>query len=64
MGILSRAVRGLRDYVAEISRRYESEAEERKSMEHLHSLTDEHLRDIDITRMDISRAVRYSKEYI
>ncbi len=64
MGLLARAVRGLRDYIAESSHQHSIEAENRKAIEHLHSLTDEHLRDIGITRMDISRAVRFGKENI
>jgi uncharacterized protein YjiS (DUF1127 family) len=62
--LFARSIRGLRRYLAESSRKHSLEAENRKAIEHLHSLTDEHLRDIGITRMDISRVVRFGKDNI
>ena len=61
-GILGRALQHIRSYYAEVRRRQAQEIEIRRDIEHLYSLTDEQLRDIGITRMDISRAVRYGKE--
>jgi uncharacterized protein YjiS (DUF1127 family) len=60
----ARAIHDLRRYLAESSRRQACEAENRKAMGHLHALTDEQLRDIGISRMDISRAVRFGKDHI
>jgi uncharacterized protein YjiS (DUF1127 family) len=63
-GLLARTVRGLQHYLAESNRKQAFEAENRKSIEHLHTLSDENLRDIGITRMDISRAVRLGRDNI
>ncbi len=63
-GLFAGAIRGLRRYLAESSREHSRETEIRKAIEHLHTLTDEHLRDIGITRMDISRVVRFGKDNI
>ncbi len=60
-GILGRALRHLRSYLAEVRRSQTLENGIRRDTEHLHSLTDEQLRDIGITRMDIPRAVRFGK---
>ena len=63
-GLLARSIRGLRHYLAASSRKQALEAEILKAIKHLHTLTDEQLRDIGITRMDISRAVRLGKDNI
>lgn len=63
-GLLTCAVRALRHYVDARRRQYANEAENRKAIEHLHGLTDAQLRDLGITRMDITRAVRFGKENI
>jgi uncharacterized protein YjiS (DUF1127 family) len=60
-GILGRTLRHIRSYLAEVRRRQTLEIEIRRDTEHLYSLTDEQLRDIGITRMDIPRAVRFGK---
>lgn len=62
--LLARAFRGLRHILVESSREQVVEADNRKWIRHLHTLTDEQLRDIGITRMDISRAVRLGKDNI
>jgi len=61
-GILGRTLRQIRSYLTEVRRRQAQEIEIRRDTEHLYSLTDEQLRDIGITRMDIPRAVRFGKE--
>ena len=61
-GILGRALRHLRSYLAEVRRSQTLENEIRRDTEHLYSLTDAQLRDIGITRMDIPRAVRFGNE--
>jgi hypothetical protein len=63
-GLLKSAIYGLRHYLAESNRKHSLEAENRRATEHLHTLTDEQLRDIGITRMDISRAVRLGRDKI
>ena len=63
-GLFTRAISGLRNYLAESSRQQVLEAQIRKAIEHLHTLTDEQLRDMGITRTGISRAVRYGRENI
>ena len=63
-GLLDRVIRGLRHYLVESNRKQALEAENRKAIEHLHTVTNEQLRDIGITRMDISRAVRLGKDNI
>ena len=63
-GLFKRAIDVLRHYLAESSRKQALEAENRKAIEHLHTLTDEQLRDIGITRMDISHAVRLGRDNI
>ena len=60
-GIFGRAFHHLRSYLAEVRRRQVLENEIRRDTEHLYSLTDEQLRDIGITRMDVPRAVRFGK---
>jgi uncharacterized protein YjiS (DUF1127 family) len=60
-GILGRTLRHIRNYLAEVGRRQALEFEIRRDIEHLYSQTDEQLRDIGITRMDIPRAVRFGK---
>ena len=60
-GLLARIIHDLRHYLVASFRKQAFEAETRNSIEHLHSLTDEHLRDIGIMRMDISRAVRLGR---
>jgi uncharacterized protein YjiS (DUF1127 family) len=52
----------LHQYIAEIGQTYKREAEKRKSINHLQGMTDSHLRDLGITRLDISKVVRYGKE--
>jgi len=59
--LLARAIHDLRHYLVASLRKQAFKAETRNAIEHLHSLTDEHLRDIGITRMDISRAVRLGR---
>jgi len=60
-GILGRTLRHIRSYLTEVRCRQALEIEIRRSTEHLYSLTDEQLRDMGITRMDIPRAVRFGK---
>ena len=64
VGIFGRVLRHLRSYLAEVKRRQALENEIRRDTEHLFSLTDEQLRDIGITRMDIPRAVRFGQGYL
>jgi len=59
--LLVRFIRGLQYYLAASSRKQAIETENSKAIKHLHTLTDEQLRDIGITRMDISRAVRLGR---
>ena len=61
-GILERVLQPIRGYLAEVRCRQSQEIEIRRATEHLYSMTDEQLRDIGITRMDIPRAVRFGKE--
>lgn len=61
LGILGRTLHRIRSYLAEVRRKQEQEYVIRRDTEHLYSLTDEQLRDIGITRMDIPRAVRFGK---
>lgn len=61
-GCLAGAVRALRDYVAASFRRQARVAEDRRAIEHLQSLSDAQLRDMGITRMDISHAVKFGKQ--
>lgn len=60
-GILERSLRHIRSYLAEVRRKQAKEYVIRRDTEHLYSLTDEQLRDLGITRMDIPRAVRFGK---
>jgi uncharacterized protein YjiS (DUF1127 family) len=59
--ILGRTLRHIRIHLAEVRRRQALEIEIRRDTEQLYSLTDEQLRDIGITRLDIPRAVRFGK---
>lgn len=61
-GILERTLRHIRSYLAEVRRKQAQEYVIRRDTEHLYSLTDEQLRDIGITRMDIPHAIRFGKE--
>ena len=63
-GLFTRAISGLRNYLAESRRLQMLEAQNRKTIAHLYTLTDEQLRDMGITRMGISRAVRFGRENI
>lgn len=63
-GLFTRVIIGLRSFLAGRSAKQALEAEKSKAIEHLHGLTDEQLRDIGITRMDISRAVRLGRDNI
>ncbi len=63
-GVIARSIRALLHYLAASSHKHALEAENLKAIEHLHTLTDEQLRDIGIMRMDISRAVRLGKDNI
>ena len=63
-GLFTRVINGLRSFLAGRSDKQALETEKKKAIEHLHSLTDEQLRDIGITRMDISRAVRLGRDNI
>jgi uncharacterized protein YjiS (DUF1127 family) len=60
--LFQRAYRATHRYVAEKQRRYALEREIDQAIEHLHRLTDDQLRDMGITRMDIEHAVRHGKD--
>ena len=60
-GILGRTLRHIHSYLAEVRRKQAQEYVIRRDTEHLYSLTDDQLRDIGITRMDIPRAIRFGK---
>ena len=60
-GIFGRTLRYVHSYLSEVRRRQTLENRICRDTEHLYSLTDEQLRDIGITRMDIPRAVRFGK---
>jgi len=62
LGFLAAAVRALRDHVGASFRRQARAAEDRKAIEHLQALSDAQLRDMGITRMDISHVVRFGKQ--
>lgn len=63
-GLLSRVIGKFQSYFVEWNRKYHREAEIHQAIEHLQALTDQQLSDIGITRMDISAAVRFGKEFI
>ena len=56
------AIRGIKGRLTEIRKRQSCETEIREAIEHLHDLTDEQLRDMGITRMDIAHVVRHGKD--
>ena len=55
-------IRGIKGRLTEIHKRQSCETEIRDAIEHLQDLTDEQLRDMGITRMDISHVVRHGKD--
>jgi uncharacterized protein YjiS (DUF1127 family) len=58
------AIRGIRGMLVEARKRQIYNTEIREATEHLHGLTDEQLRDMGITRMDIAHVVRHGKDWI
>ena len=56
------AIRRITDRLIAIYKRQNEEARIQQAISHLRSLTDEQLRDMGITRMDIARVVRYGKD--
>ena len=63
-GLFTRVINGLQNFLTERIAKQALEAENSHAIEHLHTLTDAQLRDIGITRMDISRAVRLGRDNI
>ena len=58
------AIRGLKGILAEARKRQAHNTEIGKATKHLHGLTDDQLRDMGITRMDIAHVVRHGKDWI
>lgn len=60
--LFSTVIRGIKGRLAEARKRQSCEAVIRKAIAHLHDLSDEQLRDMGISRMDIAHVVRYGKD--
>ena len=63
-GLFKRAIHGLKGKLIDAYNRQLREIELQDATEHLHGLTDEHLLDMGITRMDISHVVRHGKDQV
>lgn len=55
-------IRRIKGKLVEAYKRQSSETAIHEAIQHLHSLTDEQLRDMGISRMDIAHVVRYGKD--